>query len=213
MTDPGLAATDSSEDARISAALDQIRTLLVPGETLTAYAVQRRLFALVKRREIVAATSGRLIHMTRGLIGGFHPISIRWQDLKEARLDVGVFGATLNIVYYTSPDLAVTGQVTGMMATGLRKAGAQEVYRICQAQDQQWREKRRVRELEELRAKSVGSHLGARASASSPAAEAGAGGEADDPVSRLQRAKEMLDKHLISDSEYEALKARIVNQL
>jgi hypothetical protein len=32
-------------------------------------------------------------------------------------------------------------------------------------------------------------------------------------VARLARAKAMLDKGLISDAEYEALKARIVNTL
>ena len=41
---------------------------------------------------------------------------------------------------------------------GLNPEQAQAVYRICQAQDQAWREKRRVREMEELRARSGGVH-------------------------------------------------------
>ena len=202
----------ADEEPRVVAAVEQIASLLVPGETLLAYAVQRRLFALTHRRSLVAATSGRLIGMTRGLIAGYHPQSVRWQDLKDARLDVGVFGATLTIGFYTSPDLAVTGQMAALRVDGLRKEGAQEVYRLCQAQEQAWREKRRVRELEELRAKSGGIHL----SGGAPALGGGAGPEdaADgDPVARLERAKAMLDKRLISDSEYEALKARIVNSL
>jgi hypothetical protein len=32
-----------------------------------------------------------------------------------------------------------------------------------------------------------------------------------DPVKRLQQAKQMLEQKLISDSEYEAIKAKIVN--
>jgi hypothetical protein len=36
---------------------------------------------------------------------------------------------------------------------------------------------------------------------------------ADDTVARLEKAKAMLDKGLISDAEFEALKARIVNTL
>jgi len=38
-------------------------------------------------------------------------------------------------------------------------------------------------------------------------------GDADDTVTRLEKAKAMLDKGLISDAEFEAIKARIVNTL
>jgi hypothetical protein len=88
---------------------------------------------------------------------------------------------------------------------GLRKLQAQSVYRICQAQDQAWREKRRVRELEELRARSGGIQV----TAGSPLS-AGAAGDVDDAVRRLQEAKRLLDARLITDAEYEAIKAKIV---
>jgi hypothetical protein len=68
-----------------------------------------------------------------------------------------------------------------------------------------------VRELEELRAKSGGIQLGspgAGASLGSPSS-----GSQDDVVARLEKAKAMLEKGLISDAEYETLKARIVNTL
>ena len=45
---------DDAEDAQVQAALAQIRALLVPGETLLAYAVQRRLFALTHRRLLLS---------------------------------------------------------------------------------------------------------------------------------------------------------------
>ena len=38
-------------------------------------------------------------------------------------------------------------------------------------------------------------------------------GSQDDAVARLEKAEAMLDKGLISDAEFEALKARIVNTL
>ena len=101
-------------------------------------------------------------------------------------------------------DLALEGAGGSRLVTlhGLRKAPAQAVYRICQAQDQSWREKRRVRELEELRARSGGIQL--------PAAGA-AGGESSSTARRLQEARQMLDARLISDAEYEAIKAKIVS--
>jgi hypothetical protein len=210
MADAPKTPVTSHDDARISKAVTHLSSLLVPNEKLEAYAVQRRLFALNHRRTLVAATSGRFIGMTRGLFGGFDPQDVRWQDFKDAHLHVGIFGADLTIVAFTSPDLAVTGGTRVLSFTGLRKEEAEAVYRICQAQDQAWREKRRVRELEELRAKSGGIQLGSSPGASSAPASGGTG---EDLATRLQRAKDMLEKGLISDSEYESLKARIVSSL
>jgi hypothetical protein len=100
-------------------------------------------------------------------------------------------------------DLAINAQPGSRVIhiTGLRKEQAQAVYRICQAQDQAWREKRRIRELEELRARSGGVQI----NPGTPAA-----GVSSDAVRRLQEAKQMLDARLITDSEYESLKARIL---
>ena len=185
--------------------LDYLRSILIPSETLEAWAVQHRLFALSHRRMLLAATSGRLILLTRHLIGGFDVTDIRWQDLEEVTLRVGIFAADLCVTAGRAADLASQG-ATGsrrLEFVGLRKSQAQAVYRICQAQDQSWREKRRVRELEELRARSGGIQV-----SSGPAAAAsGPGGS--DAVRRLQEAKQMLEAKLITDAEYEAIKAKI----
>jgi hypothetical protein len=130
--------------------------------------------------------------------------------LREARLAVGMFGASLTVLFLGAPDLAIAGRDNSLTVTGLRKSQAEAVYRVCQAQDQAWREKRRVRELEELRAKSGGIQFGSGTGAG--AVSLPNGGQ-DDAVARLERAKSMLDKGLISDAEFEALKARIVNTL
>src|SRR5208282_3727599 len=91
---------------------------------------------------------------------------------------------------------------------GLRKDQAQAIYRICQQHDQMWREKRRVRELEELRAKSGGVQFG-NSMGTSPATDISTGSETE-PTRRLRQAREMLDAKLISDAEYETIKAKIV---
>lgn len=199
-----------NEDPRIQHAYGQMESLLIPGEKIEAFAVQRRLFALKHRRIVVAATTGRFIGMERHLFGGFHPITVRWQDLSDVQLHVGTFGADLTIAALSSPDLAVSGVAHNVNFSGLRKAEAEAVYRLCQANEQAWREKRRIRELEELRAKSGGIQLGAGNLAPSATA---AGDDASDPVKKLERAKVMLDKGLITDAEYESLKARIVSTL
>jgi len=195
----------------LQAALESLWSLLVEGERLEAWAVQHRLFALARRRIIVGATTGRLIVLSRRLISGFAPVDIRWQDLRDARLDVGIFGADLTVTAVRGGDLAGTDQGTlTVTVAGLRKEQATAVYRLCQTQEQGWREKRRVRDLEELRAKSGGVTIGAGgAVAGGLVAEPQNG----NPTARLQRAREMLAQGLITDAEYESIKAKIVSGL
>jgi PH (Pleckstrin Homology) domain-containing protein len=202
-------AGTTANDSHVAAALGHLKSILVPGETLAAYAVQRRIFALTKRRVLVAATTGRFIAMSRGLLGGFTPIDMRWQDIEDAHLRVGILGADIAVRAMQREDLASAVHAGGALgATGLRKEQAEQVYRVCQAQSQAWREKRRVRDLDELRAKSGGLQFGTPTSG-----PAGSAGDAGDPVARLQRAKEMLSGGLITDAEFESIKAKIVDRL
>jgi hypothetical protein len=195
-----------ADEVDVSGPLAQLRSVLIAGETLEAWVIQRRVYALTHRRVLIAATSGRLIVVTRRLLGGFEVTSVRWQDLEEVTLRVGMLAAELSVRAGKATDLASMGAAGAQRVEfqGLRKEQAQAVYRICQAQDQAWREKRRVRELEELRARSGGIQV-----MSAPAAAA-AGFEGD-AVRRLQEAKQLLDAKLITDSEYEAIKAKIVS--
>lgn len=197
-------AIDSVEPG-LQRPLEYLRSILIPSESLEAWAIQHRLFALAHRRVLVAATSGRLIMITRPLLGGFDVADIRWQDLEEVTLRVGIFAADLAVRAGRASDLASQGATGTRMLDfkGLRKGQAQAVYRICQAQDQAWREKRRIRELEELRARSGGIQV-----SSSPAQGAAA---SSDAVRRLQEAKQMLEEKLITDAEYESIKAKIVS--
>jgi hypothetical protein len=187
----------------LTKALADLHSVLIPAETVEAWATQRRVYAMSHRRMIVAATSGRLIWLVRRLVSGFDVVNLRWQDLSEVNLRVGMFAAELVIRADPATDLAINAQQGSRVINigGLRKDQAQAVYRICQAQDQAWREKRRIRELEELRARSGGVQI----NPGTPAA-----GASSDSVRRLQEAKQMLDARLITDSEYESLKARIL---
>jgi hypothetical protein len=205
-----LPARERSEEPRIQEALAQLRALFVPGETMGAYAVQRRIFALNHRRLVVCATSGRFIALSRGLFGGYVPTDVRWQDLEDASISAGVFGATLTITSLATEDMASRGHVgRTVRIDGLRKEQAQQVYTLCQAQEQAWREKRRVRDLDELRAQSGGVQIGG-VPGSASASLVPAGG---DPAERLRKAKEMLDGGLITDAEFESIKARVVEGL
>lgn len=201
-----------SDEPGLQKALDTLQSLLTAGETVEAWATQRRIFALKHRRVVLVATSGRFIALTRKLIGGYDTADIRWQDLKETRIRAGIFGADLTVIAQSSSDLNISSEVNRVWTyLGLRKDQAQALYRICQQHDQAWREKRRVRELEELRAKSGGVQFAPQAFSSVPS-EASAGAESES-TRRLRQAREMLDAKLISDSEFETIKARIVSGL
>ena len=205
MNDP---LTAGSNEPGLEAALATLRGLLTSGEALEAWAVQHRLFALTHRRSCIAATSGRFISLQRRLLGGYESADIRWQDLKETRISAGIFTADLTLVAQSSSDLNIGSEVNRVWTfAGLRKDQAQAMYRICQQHDQVWREKRRIRELEELRAKSGGVQIGGAPSAYGAADSAGSESE---PARRLRQAREMLDAKLISDAEFESIKAKIV---
>jgi hypothetical protein len=198
-----------ADNLGLSAALATLQGLLTSGETLEAWAAQQRLYALTHRRVLIAATSGRFISLKRRLFGGYDSADIRWQDLKETRISAGIIAADLILIAQSSSDLNIGAEVNRVWSfEGLRKDQAQAMYRICQQHDQVWREKRRVRELEELRAKSGGVQISGQ-----PAYSGAAAGEESEPARRLRQAREMLDAKLITDSEFESIKAKIVSGL
>ena len=204
MSDSAAAADDSG----LGAALATLQGLLTEGETLEAWAAQRRIYALAHRRVCIAATSGRFISLQRRLLGGYESADIRWQDLKEAHISAGILAADLTLIAQSSSDMSLGSEVNRVWTfEGLIKDQAQAMYRICQQHDQVWREKRRIRELEELRAKSGGVQIGGAPGAYCAADSAGSDSE---PARRLRQAREMLDAKLISDAEFESIKAKIV---
>lgn len=92
----------------------------------------------------------------------------------------------------------------GCVITGLRKDPAGALYRYAQTEEQAWREKSRIRSMEEMRARAGGVHI------STPAPDASS---AKDPMERLAQARKMFEAGLLSDAEYEAIKAKIVTEL
>jgi hypothetical protein len=219
MTEPAPPSTPPATDAGDPRA--QLDTLLVAGEVLVAHALQHRIYALLHRREVAAATNTRFIHLKRPLLGGYNPFDIRWQDLKDARITVGMFTAALEINYYAnrSDTAGGDGDVRTLRCASLTIEAAQALYRECQAQELAWREKRRVRSMEEMRASSGGVQIATGVYGQPGPGATGAeepprlAGGSDDPVERLSRAKAMLAQGLITDAEYEAIKARVVGGL
>ena len=113
--------SEAGAEPGLGRAMEHLQSVLIAGETLEAWAVQRRVFALKHRRLLVAATSGRLICIARKLIGGFDLHDIRWQDLEDVKLRVGIFSADLSVRTGRPADLASQG-ASGTSAAGDRRA-------------------------------------------------------------------------------------------
>ncbi len=195
----------SCQDPRIQSAIAHLKGLLISSEKIVHLAAQLRWAALTHRRILVAATTGRFIMLDRGLLGGFTMTDVRWQDLRDARFDEGMlpslFGAGLTIE---------SAKLRPFVVAGLAPEDGRPLYVFCQEQEQAWREKNRLRQIEEERARSGGMILGAQPGAVAPQVASAA---IVDPTERLQKAKEMLDQGLLSDTEFETIKARIINDL
>jgi hypothetical protein len=122
----------------------------------------------------------------------------QWQDVENTKLQQGMLSSELTV-----------NAVDGRTATleNLDKDQAKRLYGICQQLEQEWREKRRVRQMEEERARAGGIQM------NMPPVSAAARGAEDDSVSRLAKARTMLEQGLISEAEYDTLKAKILSQM
>jgi hypothetical protein len=183
---------DSQQSGRVTGIAAEVAKILTPNESLLYIAVQN-IAALTVTPDAAVATSNRLILFRPAMLGRVAFEDVPWQDVRNARIDQGVLSTALTVE-------TVDGRTLQM--TELDKEQAKRLYAVAQQMEQEWREKRRVRDMEEARAKAGGVVLG-----HAPAAPA------EDPVARLAKAKQMLDQGLISETEYDALKARILGAL
>jgi hypothetical protein len=172
-----------------------VRSILTPTEDIL-YVVLQNATALSIKKDSAIATSNRLILYRPGLLGKVNFSDFLWEDVKNVSIKEGMLAGDLT-VELTSGRIDRLG--------GLDKSQLRRFYGIAQQKEQEWREKRRIRELEEARAKAGGVYMGG------PTAPSAAAAPAEDPVEKLAKAKAMLDQGLISEAEYEAIKAKVIS--
>ena len=200
----------SSSELRLRSAISKLQSLLVAGENIEHLATQVYIFALINfnRRAIIAATPMRMIIFKRGLFGGYELTDIRWQDLENVNISESffenIFGASFTIKIRQGSTLIVKG---------VQSVQVRPLYVYSQQQEQSWREKNRIRKIEEDRAKAGGITIGNPNSMTNPTPASSSPLEQDTVMLRIQKAKALFDQGLMSDDEYEAVKARIFNEL
>jgi hypothetical protein len=188
-------------EARFQKAQAKLQSILMKDEIVVASGLQQRLFALFTRRMLVAITSSRLIEIRRSLLGGFDMKDYQWKDLRDAHMSENIipniFGAKLELVVRSgNEDITINGLPSSIAST---------IYSHAQAQEQEWEEKNRIRDLEEKRAMSGASVVNVSGQGASKSEEG-------DLFASLEKAKKLFDNGVISDAEYQELKAKIISK-
>lgn len=187
-------------DVRAVKAEEKLGSALMKGESVIDKGLQKRLYALSTRRQLIAITNSRIVLISRSIFGGFSMKDYQWKDLRDAQLTENVLpdfcGSKLSFI--------VNKSQTGIVIDGLPSNVASVIYSHAQTQEQEWEEKNRIRLLEEKRAASGASVVNVgEASRSGP--------KGDSIFENLEKAKRLLDSGVISDSEYQELKSKILN--
>ncbi len=190
----------AQQDPAVEDVRREVANLLTAQEVIEYIAVQGGPWIVGQRPDAVIATSNRIILLRRHHLGRLDVHDYQWQDVVDVSLRQGM----------TSSDIIVelADGRRDLMPT-LKKDQAQRLYAVAQQMEQAWREKRRVRLMEEERARAGGVVLTMPGTTGADTAPAPARGE-DDHVARLARARALLDQRLITEDEYHALKTRIL---
>lgn len=191
-------------------------------------ALQHRVFALWGRRQLLAVTNSRIIRLKRHIFGGFEMADIQWKDLLDAKIKQNtlpaIAGSNLEFAHSNA-------KVPRLHIKGIGSDEASAMYAFSQSEEHAWEEKRRVRDMEEVRAASGGVVIHApnpqanegayrhsvnfgEIRANRNARDDGLGQTATRPNTMMEQiaaAKALLDSGAISDAEFQEIKSKILS--
>jgi hypothetical protein len=187
---------DDQDPAVVAKLLGRVQELCTANEVIRYIAVQKKpVFTLSP--DALVATTRRLIMLRTGLLGKSELVDFIWRDIQDANIKENMLSATFSV-------LTVNG--TRYMMDSIPKKQARALYRIAQEIEERTREERRVRRMEEDRARSGGVHV------NSPAPATGST-PSESPSDALRALKHIHSEGLITDSEYEAKRQQIIARM
>ena len=196
--DLGIERVDVDQDkAVLKQVASEVSEILTPNENIL-YIAHQGWTMLGQKLDAAVATNNRMIIFNRHRFRGFSFTDFLWEDVQDVKIREGMLASYL--------ECRLTSQERHNIK-GLIKKQTRILYSICQQKEQEWRERRRVRKMEEERARAGGTQI------SMPAQELTGSSSSEDPVAKLAKAKEMFDRELISEAEYETLKAEILRKM
>lgn len=187
--------SDGQDAALVSKVYDRVSQLLTSQESVDYIAVAMHVPGIMAP-DCVVATNRRFMVVHQKILGRMDFEDYVWLDLHDAQLKEGMLSSEITLRH-------VSGRTLKLAL--LPKSQARRIYRLCQEREEEARQLRHARMLEEKRAAAGGVHVNVPVStaAASPTPDG-------DPMSRLQKLKQMLDAGLIQQAEYDETKRRIL---
>ena len=191
--------SDGQDPKMVARLLERVKGICMSDENPLYMAVQQRPIANFSP-DAVVLTNRRFVIFQQKLLGRLTFRDFPWRDVKDVHLKEDLIGSTITV-------RALNG--IGIQMEWLPKDQARKVYRIAQEQEENAHQHRRDLLLEEKRATAANTII--NTSVHAPAATPVTVNE--DPMQKLSKLKQMLEAGLIEQSEYDATKARILQQM
>jgi hypothetical protein len=184
--------------------------VLTSGEQIVAVATQIVINSPF-RKDSAVVTNRRFIIFRPKILGRMDLEDFLWQDVTDIRLSTKLLGAEITV---TAKRRDADGSLRTKTGTvdGLDKPAALRLYAEAQRFEEEWREKNRVRQMEEERARAGGVYLQGAGAHNLSSGMSGSSSP-DSIEQRLAKLKELHQKGLITDAEFESRKAQIISEL
>lgn len=178
----------------------KISGLLTNGEIVEYIAVQKRP-AINLSPDCVALTSKRIIFCRPKHLGMSMDFEdYIWKDVSDCHMKEAIFGAEFSVK-------SVKGRISSI--DFLPKAQARKLYQIAQANEEEQREVRRERLLEEKRA--AAGAVNVNSNVPPPSVETVP--KQDDPLEAMQKLTKLLENHFITQDEFNIKRTEILSRL
>jgi len=211
--------SDEQDPKAVEKVIGKLNDLLTTGEELLYLAVQKKP-AVNLMPDSIAISNKRIFYCEPGNLGltmNFKDIS--WKNIKEVSFKED---------FFTSKFICVPQSGENIVTEYIPKAQARKLHQAANQQLEEYKEILRQQKLEENRATASPINLNARPLAEIPAYEPAPEPEPvqpliqlaevveepeDETTLKLRKLKTLYDKHLITQEEYEAKKADILDSL
>jgi hypothetical protein len=188
-------ASDDQDPGIVLQMLERVRELCTANEEIRYIAVQRKPVVTLSP-DAAVATTRRLIFLKTSLLGKAELIDFVWRDIQNAHIKESVLSSIFLVT-------TITGSLYSM--DYLPKKQARALYRIAQEIEERTREERRVRKMEEDRARSGTVQI--------PVISGGGSAESSSAVDALRTLKQLHAEGLITDSEFESKRQQIISRM
>ncbi len=179
------------------------RRYLTDNEQILEMAQQNGL-AWGQAKDVVLTTENRILFLRRHWFGGVACQDIQWQDVNNVHVRQRIFSSNFTC-HLEDGGKIVMGCLHRKQAAGL--------YRVCQQREQDWRERCRIRAMEEDYAKSGGFRMEMPSMSSQSLPAPNGPPTTANPRIQLDELKQLFEEGYLDEAEYQAKRAEIIERM